>query len=121
MQYPIDLEIQYTDDDEYRQCICRLFQIQLSNDGDFDPSQFKAMLESIYDSTCNIRVFQKLYKDAAAKVISEDTSLGLAILFSYDYFAAFHRVLCGYYRAIEADEAYDVSSKDISTLRALMQ
>jgi hypothetical protein len=64
---------------------------------DFDMENTSRCLDYVYESTSGNPWFQELYDSAAEKMISIDRSIGLSVLFSYDYFAGFHKCLCCYY------------------------
>lgn len=91
--YPIDLQIQYTNDDEYRECITRVFHFDdKKNNGEDDIST--KMLDILFEKT-SVN-FKELYELSSAVMMMEDLEIGLAILFSYDYFSLFHLCLCDY-------------------------
>jgi hypothetical protein len=99
----------YNNDFEYRACLRQLFCMkrpadldedidEISRDEqDFDMDATTKTLDYVYETTCNHSAFQELYDNAAAKMISMDRSIGLSVLFSYDYFALFHSCLCSFY------------------------
>jgi len=87
--YNID-NVKYESDDEYRECLCRLFG---AKDDSYDEDEATKIMDSIYAETKDNIIFQELYDLAAAKFLSEDRSLGLSVLFSYDYFALFCKCL----------------------------
>jgi hypothetical protein len=102
-------ELTYTNDAEYRETIRRLFCMispkdmniddldEITRDEqDFDPEATESTMNEIYDKTKGNPLFQHLYDSAAAKMISMDRSIGLAVLCSYDYLALFHKCLCLY-------------------------
>lgn len=102
-------EIKYSNDFEYRSSLRKIFGMKspenLSDDmdeisrdeQDFDMDNTSRCLDYVYESTCDNKWFQELYDSAAEKMISMDRSIGLSVLFSYDYFAGFHKCLCCYY------------------------
>jgi hypothetical protein len=102
-------EMKYSNDKEYRSSLRKVFGMKspedLSEDlddisrdeQDFDMENTSRCLDYVYDSTCNNPYFQELYDSAAEKMISMDRSIGLSVLFSYDYFEGFHKCLCCYY------------------------
>ena len=111
--YPIDKSVEYTNDREYRQSLRNLFNFNNINNigGDNDTIDDITRDELNYDEkTMNIWIkwisqetktcyeLQELYKLASATMISLDGEIGLAILFSYDYFKDFHIVLCNYFQ-----------------------
>jgi len=102
-------ELNYTNDVEYRQTVRRLFCMispkdtniddldEITRDEqDFDVDATESTMNEIYDKTKENPLFQQLYDSAAAKMISMDRSIGLAVLCSYDYLSMFHRCLCVY-------------------------
>jgi hypothetical protein len=117
--YPTNYTVSYTDDTEYREAIRHVFRMTCNilvvpSEGDdegidpvtqdewnFDTESTAPFLDFVYGATQTHPVFQDLYEVAAGLMLSEDPSIGLAILFSYDYFALFHRVLCAYFKFIE--------------------
>lgn len=99
-------EISYTGDREYRATFRRIFRMRLVSAGldihdaitadelNYDVDAASAMMDAIFDQTSTHPLFQELYDHAAAKMFSLDRTIGMAVLFSYDYFADFHRCLC---------------------------
>jgi len=55
----------------------------------YDSCATKRGLEYIYDQTKDDLLFSVLYKLSAGLMLSEDEEIGLAVLFSYDYFQSF--------------------------------
>lgn len=112
-------EMKYSNDKEYRSSLRKVFTMKrpdnLDNDmddisydeQDFDMENTSRCLDFIYESTSGNPQFQELYDSAAEKMISMDRSIGLSVLFSYDYFAGFHKCLCCYY---EDPEKFDDKS-----------
>ena len=112
-------EIKYSNDFEYRSSLRKVFGMKNSDnldkdmddisydEHDFDMENTSKCLDYVYESTCNNPLFQELYDSAAEKMISVDRSIGLSVLFSYDYFAGFHKCLCCYY---EDPEKFDDKS-----------
>jgi hypothetical protein len=98
----------YSNDFEYRACLRKLFCMnrpildedidEISRDEqDFDIESTTKSLDYVYETTFENPAFQELYDIAASKMISMDRSIGLSVLFSYDYFALFHACLCCFY------------------------
>ena len=88
--YDHNLNVKYIDDDEYRNCICQVFGAENS---DYDDKTVSAGLDYIYEKTKLVPAFCDLYTIGAAKMISTDPEIGMAIVFSYDYFELFHLCL----------------------------
>ena len=91
--YPIHLQIQYTNDDEYRECIVRVFHYDDTNE-DSDDGYSTKLLDILFEKTAVI--FKELYELSSAVMMMEDLGIGLAILFSYEHFSLFHLCLCDY-------------------------
>jgi hypothetical protein len=64
----------------------------------YDESTVSGFLDTVFANTKTNPLFQTLYDLAAAKMISIDREIGLAVLFSYDYFGAFYPCYCEYLR-----------------------
>jgi hypothetical protein len=89
----------YENDDEYQQCIFNLIntinpEVTLT---EYDNDSFKMFLDCIYNKTRSEPRFIELYSLAAGTMISEDNTLGLAVLFSYDYFYLFNKCLISFF------------------------
>lgn len=109
--YDTSYDVIYNDTKEYRICIRHLFKmahrVQDVNDDDpiddetldeqnYDDLQTTVMLDYIYALTKDNPCFQKLYDYAAATMFSQDREIGLAVMFSFDYFIFFHPCICSY-------------------------
>ena len=90
--YPTNIQIHYTNDDEYRECIIRVFHYDETSDGD-DTFSTK-ILDIIFEKT-HVN-FKELYQLSSAVMMMEELDIGLAVLFSYDHFSLFHLCLCDY-------------------------
>lgn len=121
MSYNVEFQPRYTNNEEYRACLRRLFQMQkeqyapaieelqdhLGNDLDketqdeneFDSSAASSAMDTVYEKTKDNPLFRDIYSQAAAKMISLDPQIGLAVCFSYDYLDIFHACLVDYLRA----------------------
>ena len=115
----------YTDNSQYRQCIRNYFNMtqqacsqNIQQDWDeetidemsYDDSAISKGLDVIYDKTKNHPLFKTIYQNAAAKMISMDNEIGLAVCISYDYFKYFHACIMLYDRDpsgfIESSQEY---------------
>jgi hypothetical protein len=117
--YPIHQRIQYSNDTEFRQSIRSVFGMneqthittdphldEISKDEmNFDDTQVEEWTKWVSMETAQCYELQELYKLAAATMMSLDTEIGLAVLFSFDYFKDFHSTLCAYFadRTIDLD------------------
>ena len=104
--YNTELSVIYTTNLEYRKCMRIMFLMKQQNlddlelddetldEQDYDNDNASKMLDYIYSITKSNQVFKELYEYAAATMLSQDFEIGLAVLFSYDYFILFHPCLC---------------------------
>ena len=107
MKYNTDYEVSYSNNAEYRSCIMNAFQMDFINkksdfskigedidDEDmlylYDQDAIFDGMDTIYNSTNKNPLFNKIYETSAGKMLSLDPNIGLAIVFSYDYFSYFH-------------------------------
>jgi len=96
--------MQYNNNTEYRQCLRNFFHmnsetyqknIQVDWDAEtidemsYDDEAASKILDQIYESTKHNILFDKIYLSAAAKMMSLDPEIGLAVCMSYDYFKGF--------------------------------
>jgi hypothetical protein len=107
--YPRSLQVHYTNDQQYRECLRVVSGAEslgivphgtegvdevTRDEWDFDADAMTDLLDTVYDATSKVPAFQSLYLRAAAKMMSDDPEIGLAVLFSYDYFSLFHACVC---------------------------
>lgn len=103
--YNTRLSVQYNTTHEYRNDFRKLFLMEaIESDLDidsetldeqnFDENASGRMLNLIYAATKDDLRFQELYDLSAALMFSTDREIGLAVLFSYDYFCFFHPCIC---------------------------
>jgi hypothetical protein len=100
----------YHNNTEYRQTIRELFFMKplpdldsdiddISRDEmDFDDSCIDKVMEQLFRGTREHPLFRELYLLAASRLISEDLTMGQAVLFSYDYLEVFHYCLVSFFR-----------------------
>jgi len=121
MTYPIDCKIDYNNNKEFRSCLRKLFAMnaekydqkirvldsieklddETRDEISYDEDASTIMLDYIFDQTKENKLFQKLYVTAALRMFSVDKSIGLAVLFSYDYLKTFHLCLVDYFSSPE--------------------
>jgi hypothetical protein len=106
-------KIEYNNNTEYRKCMRDLFMMKRENyienierienideetedEISYDEKAVLEILDSIYLITKDNHLFNKIYRIAAAKMLSDDNSIGLAVVFSYDYFSFFSLCLVDY-------------------------
>ena len=113
MTYNIDHDVKYTDNFEYRDSMRQVFSMALrttqihaiADDIDdesrdellYDDASISAGLDYIFDATKDVLVFSELFLVAAGRMLSENKEIGLAVVFSYDYFELFHLCLRDYF------------------------
>jgi hypothetical protein len=118
----------YTNNAEYRECIRNYFKMNPTNcsqniqqDWDeetidemsYDDSAISGGLDVIYNKTKIHTLFKTIYQNAAAKMISMDNEIGLAVCISYDYFKYFHACVVLYDRD---PTAFNESSQEYKTM-----
>ena len=102
--YNYDYEVKYNNDHEFRMTLRNLFQMNLkkydedidlitNDENNYDDEAVTKVLDYIFLLTKNSSSFMELYTNAAALMLSTDPSIGLSILFSYDYLKDFHLCL----------------------------
>ena len=115
--YPKHLIIpKYTTNTGYRQCLRQIFQMKPENYPDsikqleeelgdefdkesrdeieYDEESAGLMMQYIRNQTKHLPIFQRLYELAAARILSRDHEIGVAILYAYDYLPLFHECVC---------------------------
>ena len=104
--YPLDLEISYTNNAEYREFVRKLFKMSPTNynptsqmDGldpeskdelEYDDAATSKGLDWIYNQIKDNELFQYILAKAAAKYLSEDPGIGLSVMMCYEYLDVFH-------------------------------
>jgi hypothetical protein len=101
--YHHSLEIVYSDDDEYRDCIRRVFSMDPANCTDddgyvYDDKNVSAGLDEVFTITKDVPEFRDIYLVCAGKMLSTELEIGMALIFSYEYFDLFHLCLADYMR-----------------------
>jgi len=99
MSYPLNVSVQYTDDEQYRTCIEEIFGPNLEN--------FNSLIQYIYDITKTNARLLHLYEITAHQLLSMDAQMGLVVLFSYDYLGSFHSILSHYLLHNTIDSSLD--------------
>lgn len=99
--YPTNYQIQYTNDDEYRECITRVFHLDDTNEI-IDDTYSTNLLDTIFEKT-SVH-FKELYIISSSVMMMEDENIGLAVLCSYDYYSLFHHCLCDFFLINQEEE-----------------
>lgn len=113
--YCTSVTVKYHDNVGYRNCLRQVSNMNMSNvhipwdqmDNDlddetkdelmFDGVAMTTSMDYIYSCTKNNLLFKNLYIVAASKMFSCNEEIGLAVLFSYDYFEDFHNCLVDFF------------------------
>ena len=113
MNIPYNLEIEdvsYENNTEFRQVFRKVFcmvsapddsdgiDLISQDENDYDADNVTLGMDFVFKHTHNNSYFQVLFDYAAAKMMSTDQEIGLAVLFSYDNFADFHKCVVEYMR-----------------------
>lgn len=112
--YKFDINIDYNENTSYRHCLRLAMNMDVSQitfeqykdelDDEtkdellIDEKQMSTAMDEIYEKTKNVESFQSLYNSAAALMFSTDPNIGLAVLFSYDYFSIFHECIQAFHK-----------------------
>ena len=119
LHYLSSKTIQYTDNKGYRQCLRNLFNMnpntyaekiselksiedldeETEDEISYDCEAAEKVMEDIFSQTKGNEIMDNIYSCAAARMFSEDMSIGLAVLFSYDYMPFFYLCLVDYLKA----------------------
>ena len=105
--YPVNLNIDYSTNAQYRVYIRQIFNMDASNypvmdstiddeskdENEYDETASVVAMDWILNITQHSPLIQELYVLAAGKVLSTTPDIGLAILLSYDYLFYFHPIL----------------------------
>jgi len=102
--YNTQITINYTNNEEYRKDLRNIFQMknqtldetidpETADEQDYDNANASIMLDYIYSITKEDSLFKELYEYGAGTMLSLNLEIGLAVLFSYDYFILFHQCL----------------------------
>lgn len=96
----------------YRECLRRFFKMQIEEENVsteiddesrdellYDTVAVKNGLEYIYQQTKDDALFIVLYQLSAGQMLSENEEIGLAILFSYDFFHLFYHCLHTFFKS----------------------
>jgi hypothetical protein len=84
----------------------------------YDEDAVSAYLESVFNKTKHSPLFQQVYLDAAAKMISLDPEIGLSVLYSYDYLRLFYPCLEDF---LNYPEKFDFSNSNYLALKKALE
>jgi len=83
----------------------------------YDEEAASKTMDKIYEKTKKNALFKNLYKIAASKMLSEDETIGQAVLFSYDYLKDFYLCLVDFYN--ERENFIDKNQNYINLLKKI--
>jgi len=109
----------YDNNKGYRQCLRELFEMNQANyqekinaiksreeldeetedEVSYDDIAAEKFMDEIYEQTKDNVLFKNVYKIAASKFLSEDESIGLVVVFSYDFMSSFMACLVDYLKS----------------------
>jgi hypothetical protein len=109
----------YDNNKSYRQCLRELFEMNQANyqekinaiksreeldaetedEISYDDSAAEKVMDEIYEQTRDNVLFKNVYQIAASKFLSEEESIGLVVLFSYDFMLYFVPCLVDYLKS----------------------
>lgn len=108
-QYPVNLELSYTNNYEYRKQLRELVGMkhQVNNldldmdevsldENNYDESAMNAFIEYLWKLTKDNYELQELYKLASATMMTLDSEIGIVVLMSYDYLKLFHKCIISF-------------------------
>ncbi len=99
--YNFDVNVQYTDDTEYRQVLGQLMGFTVSSDDEedsYDNERVTTVLHQLWFWTKEHPLFFHVYDKAASFMLSENPEIGLSVLLSYDNLPLFHNMLVAYWK-----------------------
>jgi len=130
-------QIDYVDNKGYRQFLRGIFEMNSGNyqekinsiksveeldeetedEISYDEEAASKTMDKIYEKTKKNALFKNLYKIAASKMLSEDETIGQAVLFSYDYLKDFYLCLVDFYN--ERENFIDKNQNYINLLKKI--
>ena len=129
-------KIECRNDAEYRECLRTLFYMKhipvegleglddtemdevTADELNLDETAMSAALDYLFSKTKDCLAFQEVYDIAAGFMFSTDRSIGLTVLFSYDYLPLFHACLCCF---LETPELFGHEQSDYVALRKKLE
>lgn len=129
--YNYDYPVNYSNDYEFRMAIRNVFGMKMkkydddvdlitNDENNFDGEAMTKAMDYVYMITKDNPMFQELYVKAAGLMFSTDASIGLSILFSYDYLKDFHTCLKAF-KSNPENFAGDTVPTQMATLKNKLQ
>jgi hypothetical protein len=115
-------KITYDDDDQYRDAICKIFNIP-DNEDFFTSDAVNTILDTIYSESGEHPFFKRIYETAAGFMFSTDPRIGVCVLFAYDYADKFYDCLSTFMKASDANESTfsETTNEAAATIYAKLQ
>jgi hypothetical protein len=115
-------KITYDDDDQYRDAICKIFNIP-DNEDFFTSPAVNTILDTIYSESGDHPFFKRIYETAAGFMFSTDPRIGVCVLFAYDYADKFYHCLSTFMKASDADKSTfsETTNEAAATIYAKLQ
>ncbi len=98
----LNLDIKYENDDEYQECLKKVYNINIEKDD--DDEMFNHMSNRIVilkDKMKHLNEIVHLCNLTAKMLLSEELEIGFLLLHSYDYFELFYKLYCHYFNTNE--------------------
>tara|TARA_B100000925_G_scaffold201562_1_gene152781 strand:- start:389 stop:784 length:396 start_codon:yes stop_codon:yes gene_type:complete len=127
MQYNIDIDVNYENNNEYREALRKVFKMNCIEDINNKDLDSESRDELLYDSdainngmtfilnqTQDKEFFNVIYRIAASHMFSEDLGIGLSVLLAYDNFYLFHILLRDYFK-----DPFNYNEKNESYIKLL--
>lgn len=130
---------EYSTNSQYRQCLRMLFRMnneryrekvealqqrlgddlddETKDETEFDSDSANIAMDYIYEKTKDSPLFQQIYSSAAAKMMSTDPNIGMAVCFSFDYLDTFHSCIMTYFN--EPSSFNELCSQYIAMMKKL--
>ena len=88
--YNYNYTVKYSTNKEYNDCILGVFGQKEYSD------VIAELITSLCNPLCKEKKINNLFINAASIMLSEDVNMGMIIMFSYDYFYLFHKIIAYY-------------------------
>lgn len=108
-----DEDLDYHSDEGYQHVFLRFFRIE--EEEDFDDDTIYEGLAAILGKSQGNELLINLYAKAAGQFLSEEPDVGLPVLLSYTYFAAFYQLFV-YYLAEGATPEWEDKVREMTAM-----
>jgi hypothetical protein len=102
----LNLEVKYENDDEYQECLKKVYNIKDEIDNDDDMFTYMSnRIVILKDKMKHLEKVVNLCNLSAKMLLSEELEIGFLLLHSYDYFELFYKLYCHYFKTNKIDNA----------------